>query len=610
MHKELFTLPFTAGLVFLIFIVAIRFVRWTRGLSRIDKIRIWKNVLTKESLLSMKEAFMEGLLHRKIFRKNPLLGYMHMSLAFGWFMLIVAGHIETIFYKQSLSFPFHMPLFFRYYVHENSDFYLSGTFSFAMDLLLLFVLSGVGLALFKRFRSKLFGMKKTTSLKSGDKIALISLWAIFPLRFFAESFTAGIYHNGSFLTQSSGNFFASFLPLDFIAYPTWFAYSFSLGFFFIALPNSRYMHIPTEIFFIFLRNYGITLKKRCNTYSLVQVYSCSRCGMCLDTCQLNGAGIKSTQSVYVLKNIRNRSLTDETLFNCLLCGRCQQECPVGVELNDIRLTQRIESTLQYNSSYDYLQEGIAEKTDVIYFAGCMTHLTPAIKKAMTDILKYAGIDYWFMDEEKAPCCGRPLMQAGQFDAAQKLIRHNKQLIESSGAKELIVSCPICYKVFREDYALHNIAVKHHSEYLLDLVKNKIIQPVKLPHGIIYHDPCELGRGSGIYEQPRELLEKYVDIIEIKDEKENSFCCGGSLANIKIQVKERDNIRDKALEEYMKYEPDFLVTSCPLCKKTFSKGTNIQVCDIAEIVSKSLKASSQRVEAINHLQEEIYHTELI
>ena len=199
-----------------------------------------------------------------------------MSLAFGWFMLIVAGHIETIFYKQSLSFPFHMPLFFRYYVHENSDFYLSGTFSFAMDLLLLFVLSGVGLALFKRFRSKLFGMKKTTSLKSGDKIALISLWAIFPLRFFAESFTAGIYHNGSFLTQSSGNFFASFLPLDFIAYPTWFAYSFSLGFFFIALPNSRYMHIPTEIFFIFLRNYGITLKKRCNTYSLVQVYYCSR----------------------------------------------------------------------------------------------------------------------------------------------------------------------------------------------------------------------------------------------------------------------------------------------------------------------------------------------
>ncbi len=610
MHKDIFTLPFAAGLTFLITYTVITFARWITGLSRIDKIRIWKNIPTNRTLVSIKEAFMEGLLHRKIFRKNPLLGYMHMSLAFGWFLLIVVGHIETIFYKQSLSFPFHLPLFYRYYVTEEPGFYLSGTFSFTMDLLLLFVLSGVGLALFKRFRSKLFGMKKTTSLKTGDRIALISLWCIFPLRFLAEAFTSGVYHNGSFLTQPSGDFFNSFLPLDSLIYPAWFAYSLSLGFFFVSLPNSRYMHIPTEILFIFLKNYGIRLKKRCNTYSLVQVYSCSRCGMCLDTCQLNGAGIGNTQSVYVLKNIRNKNLTDETLFNCLLCGRCQQECPVGVELNDIRITQRIESTLQYNSSYDYLQEGEAEKADVIYFAGCMTHLTPAIKKSMKDILDFAGVNYWFMDEEKAPCCGRPLMQAGQFNAAEKLILNNQHLIESSGARELIVSCPICYKVFKEDYTLHNIEVKHHSEYLLGLVKANVLPSARLPHAIIYHDPCELGRGSGIYEQPRELLERYVDVLKIKDEREHSFCCGGSLANLKIQMAERDKIRNKVLEEYMKYEPDFLVTSCPLCKKTFSKGTKIDVYDIAEIVARNLKTSDQRIKLTKQLNKKIYHTELI
>jgi len=610
MHKELFTLPFTIGVAFLIVIIVVRFAQWARGLSKIDKIRIWKNVLTVKSLLSIKESFREGLLHRNIFRKNPLLGYMHMSLAFGWFLLIVVGHIETVLYKQSLSFPFHLPLFFRYYVREETGFFLSGALTFTMDLILLFVLSGVGLAVFKRFRSKLFGMKKTTKLKLSDKVALISLWFIFPLRFLAEAFTSGLYHNGSFLTQPAGNFFNSFLPLDSLMLPVWFAYSLSLGFFFVSLPTSRYMHIPTEILFIFLRNYGIKLKKRCNAFSFVQVYSCSRCGMCLDTCQMNGAGIKTTQSVYVLKNIRNRSLTDETLFNCLLCGRCQQECPVGVELNDMRITQRIESTLQYNSSYDYLQEGKAEKADVIYFAGCMTHLTPAIKKSMVDIFKYAGVNYWFMDEEKAPCCGRPLMLAGQFEAAKKLILNNQKLIESSGAKMLIVSCPICYKVFKEDYGLHDIKVMHHSEYLLELVRNNIIPPAKQPHAVIYHDPCELGRGCNIYDQPRELLENYVDVLKINDEKELSFCCGGSLANLKIQMAERDKIRNGALEEYMRYEPDFLVTSCPLCKKTFSKGTKIQVYDIAEIVSKNLKTSRQRVKHIKDLKKEIYQTELI
>ena len=41
----------------------------------------------------------ESLHHRRIFRVNPLLGYMHMSLAFGWFLLIAVGWAETIAYR-------------------------------------------------------------------------------------------------------------------------------------------------------------------------------------------------------------------------------------------------------------------------------------------------------------------------------------------------------------------------------------------------------------------------------------------------------------------------------------------------------------------------------
>jgi Fe-S oxidoreductase len=115
------------------------------------------------------------------------------------------------------------------------------------------------------------------------------------------------------------------------------------------------MHIPAEINLIFLRNWGVQLKeRRINTFTLAEVYSCSRCGVCIDACQLNLAGIKNSQSVYVLKNIRNRTLSDEVLFNCLLCGKCQEVCPVGIDVNRLRITQRIETTKQYNSSYDYL----------------------------------------------------------------------------------------------------------------------------------------------------------------------------------------------------------------------------------------------------------------
>jgi Fe-S oxidoreductase len=586
--SDYFYIPFIAGVIYFLAIVVIRFTRWILGLSKIDKIRIWKGLFTKKTLISMKQAFLEGLIHRSIFKKNKVLGYMHMSLAFGWFLLIIIGHFETMAYTKSFHFPFETSIFYRYFVTEKAEFFGAHTFSFVMDFILLFILSGVVLAYFKRIRSKIFGMRKTTKLKIGDRLALGSLWLIFPLRFLAETFTAGVYHNGSFISNSVGKFFASFMPVESLMNPMWISYSFALGLFMVFLPMSRYMHIPTEILFIFIKNYGVKLKKRANTYSRIQVYSCSRCGICLDTCQLNGADIKTTQSVYVLKHIRNRSLTDEVLFNCLLCGKCQQVCPVGVEINDLRITQRIETTLQYNSAYDYLKDGKPKKSDVIYFAGCMTHLTPAIKKSMINIFEYANIDYWFLDEEKAPCCGRPLMQAGQYDAAEKLIVNNQKLISDSGAKTLVVSCPICYKVFREDYRLVNIEVKQHSEYILELVNQNKLPIEKSTERIIYHDPCELGRGSGIYDQPRELLSKYSNLIPINEEKEESLCCGGSLANIKIQMSERKQITDKAIDIYAVYNPEYLVTSCPLCKKTFAKSNKINVVDIAEIINKSIE----------------------
>ncbi len=520
-----------------------------------------------------------------------------MSLAFGWFLLIVIGHIDAYNHYQTLAIPAYKVIFFRFFVTESATTLSGKILAASMDLLLLFVLSGVLLAYYKRVNSRTFGMKKTTQLKLGDRIALSALWVIFPLRFMAESISAGIHHNGSIISQPTGDFIASVLPVQLLESPVWWAYSGALALFFFALPVSRYMHIPVEVVMIFLRKYGIKVQKRIDGYSRIQIYSCSRCGICLDSCQMTHASIKDTQSVYMLKHLRNRKITDEKLFNCLLCGRCQPDCPVGLELNNLRITQRIESTKEYNSSYDYLKNGkiaVSPQTEVIYFAGCMTHLTPAIIKSMKGLFEVAGVKYWFMDEEKTACCGRPLMQVGQYEAARKLIEHNRNRIIASGAKKLVVSCPICYKVFREDYALADIAVQHHSEYLLELMTNKQLPVKKLSTRVVYHDPCELGRGSSIYHQPRLLLDEYADVISIKNEKEAAYCCGGSLANIKIQMHERNQIRDKAINEYLQYKPEVLATACPLCKKTFAKSRELPVMDIAEIVYMAINENEDLI----------------
>ncbi len=575
-------IPFLIGFSYLIGFLLVRGFIWIKGLSKIDKLRLVKSFNIKSIGDSVKEICFEALLHRRIYKINPVLGYMHMSFALGWLLLILVGHIETVLAQRNFFVPIYMPVFFRYF-NTGSDFFFSQVFTNIMDFLLFFILFGLALAIVKRFYKKIFGLTRTTKLKTGDRIAMSTLWLIFPVRLLAESLSAAIKNNGGFLTQNIGEFIANFIPPEKFQVPAYFAYSIVLCLFFVALPNSRYMHIPTELLLIFLRNAGIKLKKRNSTYAKVQVYSCSRCGICLDNCQLTAAGIYDTQSVYILKRIRNKNLTDEELFNCLMCGKCQIDCPVGIDLVNLRTTQRIESTLQYNSSYDYLKHEPSQKADVVYFAGCMTHLTPGIIKAMKQLFAIAGDKVWFIDKEKAPCCGRPLMLAGQYEAASKLIEKNTEMILASGAKQLVVSCPICYKVFKEDYKLGDIDVIFHAQYILNLIQINKLSINKTNTNVIFHDPCELGRGMQMYNEPREILKLTANLISISNEREKSFCCGGSLGNLKISQQERTILQEQSIDYYLNYNPDILITACPLCKKTFVRNKNIKVMDIAEVI---------------------------
>ncbi len=71
------------------------------------------------------------------------------------------------------------------------------------------------------------------------------------------------------------------------------------------------------------------------------------------------------------------------------------------------------------------------------------------------------------------------------------------------------------------------------------------------------------------------------------EDENSLCCGGSLANMKISSPKRRKIALDAAHELTRNNPDILATACPLCKKTFSAVTETRVADISEIVAEAL-----------------------
>ena len=321
MKFDIFVIPFSAGLAFLFIYVSIKFARWVMVLNTDDKLMLRKHLFSINLWHSAKEIFQEALLHKRIFKSNPLLGYMHMSLAFGWLLLIVFGNIEIKFYSNYTVNPPYVPIFLRFFETSPSPHFFGKGSNFIMDLLLLFILTGVGLAITKRYNAKAFGLKKTTIHNQFDKTALAALWCIFPLRLLAESFTSGLFHNGSFLTANFGNLFATFLPIQTLMYPAWWAYSIALGIFFIALPFSRYMHIPSEIMLIIFRNAGLKAGKENSSFAQAEIHSCSRCGICIDACQLASSLNECTiQPSYFIRDVRYNHLKPSTTENCLMCG--------------------------------------------------------------------------------------------------------------------------------------------------------------------------------------------------------------------------------------------------------------------------------------------------
>lgn len=581
---DIFVLPFTLGISILLAYLALKYARWIWYFDRDDQKLILRGLFSLKTLKAVKEILLESLLHHRIFLVNKRLGYMHMSLAFGWFLLIVIGDIEARVYMHG-SAPFYMPIFFQFFVPNDENFPFARGFIQLMDASLLLILSGIAFALIKRFYSRIVGMKRTTKLRPRDKVVLYSLWLIFPLRLFAESATCGMYGSGGFLTGTVGSAMVAFLPLETITYPLWWAYSIDLCIFFLCLPFSRYMHIPTEMLLIFFRNWGIKLKPDNPILEEVMILSCPRCGICIDRCQLNtNLDNHDTQAVYFLQRIRNGEVHTAQAKNCLMCGRCESVCPVGIDLNAIRLRHRQNFTpkeivLPYENKE-------AEKVDIVYFTGCMGHLVPKTKDAMVKILQASGDRYWFMDADGGICCGRPMKLAGQTDAAQKLMQKNRQSIIDSGAHTLVTSCPICYKVFKEDYNL-NINILHHTEYIDQLIKNGKIKVNKKDISVTYHDPCELGRGSGIYEQPRSVLQNVSTLKPIADECKHSLCCGGSLANITLQSADKQRIAEKTMQTLTANSPDVVATACPLCKKTLDRTHIAPVADVAELVADAM-----------------------
>ncbi|MBD3195229.1 MAG: disulfide reductase [Candidatus Lokiarchaeota archaeon] len=369
------------------------------------------------------------------------------------------------------------------------------------------------------------------------------------------------------------------------------------------------------------------------------IHRCFRCGYCkftYDYADFNCPSYKNFRFetfstggrmwlIYALMNneINWSQRLANILYSCTTCGNCMENCRFDkfndflvdiIEIARIEAVKNgfcpekqkslLERTLnpefynpygELNSDNQLLKEQYAlpETAEWVYFIGCTSNYRQKdLRDATLRFLKKTNINFTLIDEH---CCTSPLIRTGQTESVKEIMEYNIDQIKATRAQKVVTSCAGCCRTLKVDFQKHDIdmdvEVYHTSELVNELLeKGKIKFGSNFNKTITYHDPCHLGRHMGLYEIPREVINKIpcVELNEMKRNRENSWCCGAG-GGVKIGYPDwAVNVSKERLEEAKKTGADMVVSTCPFCKTNLKDANenfdmDLEIIDLIEII---------------------------
>jgi hypothetical protein len=210
--------------------------------------------------------------------------------------------------------------------------------------------------------------------------------------------------------------------------------------------------------------------------------------------------------------------------------------------------------------------------------------------------------------KKECCTGDTARRAGNEYLYRQLADGNVATLTAVRPKLIVATCPHCMNTIGKEYKQigGDFKVVHHTEYLESLVAQGKLEVEATESPVTYHDPCYLGRHSGVYDAPRNVLKVLTnDFVELDRKRENSFCCGAGGAQFwKEEEAGAERISDNRYREAQGrldgHEGEkVLAVGCPFCKSmlesTPGKGEGgIAVKDVAELMLESVLRRAREV----------------
>lgn len=386
---------------------------------------------------------------------------------------------------------------------------------------------------------------------------------------------------------------------------------------------------------------------------LIEMDACTNCRLCADVCPAAGAAMNGELSaVYRMQGLKRHLKSKagvfskllgrrppsaeelkhyaDTVFRCTLCSNCEEVCPLGIRLKELWLSLRGDLVREeaYPSKIDMIRTNLAKRrnvfgednaergewvedmrkppadrfvkprAEVVYITGCVSAYFPLAQKipiALAEIMDASGVDFTLLGEEEW-CCGFPLLGAGLMEMFEEFRAQNLAAVKAKRAATVVFACPSCYQMWREHYRT-DLELLSAPEFLLQLVRTGRVPLAELPLTVTYHDPCDLGRGARVFEEPREVIRAVpgVKLVELPRSRENCMCCGGGGNLEMVDPDLAAKIAKTKVDEVLATGAEAVVTSCQQCVRTmlsYVKRNKIQleVLDIVQLVRKALKSS--------------------
>lgn len=288
----------------------------------------------------------------------------------------------------------------------------------------------------------------------------------------------------------------------------------------------------------------------------------------------------------------------ELAWGCSNCFRCREACdhenPVTGTLNDARADYvaagqapaAVRSLLERRTSIEAEQRsavrrfaherGISRQADGALLLGCRyaRNLPNEARAAIHLATELAGPLRLL-----SGCCGAWQRAAG--DAAAARAARQDLTAELGRAKRLFVLDPRCALELQElaPVTLVELAARNETRF----------EARPLPSARFrYHDSCALGRGLGLYEEPRRLLARVIGDApaELEDTRALARCSGaGGILPVSMPDVARA-AAERLAREHQRLGAGTLVTSCA-SSLSLLRSTGAEVSDLVTLLAKGL-----------------------